>query len=368
VGLSLWQIGLILTGGLLTATIYNLFIGFLVDHVGRKKVLITFGSLATLSGFVFALTSDPIILSFVGIVSAMGSRGGFGPVQMVERVIIAQTSPDDKRTLTYAIRSTLNSIADSAGSLFTGMAILIQNWYNITEIGSLKIMFILYAFLNLVTVLLYSQLSKKVEIKESFNREHQPLSTETKKNTFKLSLLFSMDTFGSGFTTPSLVSYWFFIRFGLNIDMIGVIFSVSGLLKAASYLIAARISDRIGLIKTMFLSHFPAQIMTMSIPFMPTITSSVIVFLSRSLLSSMDVPTRQSYIMAIVKPEERSRVAGTINIPRSFTYAISPSLAGFIMQFIGNFLPFIIAGGIKATYDVTLYLTFKKIRPPEEQS
>jgi len=144
-------------------------------------------------------------------------------------------------------------------------------------------------------------------------------------------------------------------------------FSVSSLLAAASFMLAARISERIGLINTMVYSHLPANVMTMTIPYMPTLAASTALYLSRALLSQMDVPTRQSYVMAIVKPEERSRVAGLINLPRSLTLAVSPSLAGFIMQFMGLSLPFLIAGGLKAAYDLALYFTFRNVKPPEEE-
>jgi MFS family permease len=166
--------------------------------------------------------------------------------------------------------------------------------------------------------------------------------------------------------TQSLVSYWFFDRFGLGMDAIGTIFAASSLLAAVSFMLAARVSERIGLINTMVYSHLPANLMTMSIPYMPNLATSSAVYVGRSLLSQMDVPTRQSYTMAIVKPEERSRVAGLINLPRSLTSALGPSIAGAIMQFMGPSVPFLIAGGLKAAYDLGLYFMFRNVKPPEE--
>jgi MFS family permease len=365
-GLPLWQIGLMLTGGLLTSTFFNLVAGFLADRVGRKKMLIVFGLLITFSGIVFTFVDNPVVLIIVAVLSTMGYRGGFGPTAMLERVILAQSCTDDRRTRMYAIRSTLNSIARSVGSLFVGTIVLLQNWYGLTEIDSYRVLFGVYAFLNLAIVFFYSQLSSAAEMEELQVEQTLSLSSETRMNVLKLSLLFSLDSFGGGFVTSSLVSYWFFVRFGLNMDAIGIIFSASSLLAAASFMLAARISERIGLINTMVYSHLPANVMTMTIPYMPTLTTSIILYFSRALLSQMDVPTRQSYIMAIVKPEERSKVAGLINLPRSLTLAISPSIAAFIMQFIGLSIPFLIAGGLKATYDIMLYFTFRHIKPPEE--
>ena len=200
------------------------------------------------------------------------------------------------------------------------------------------------------------------------HEEQAPLSPQTKRYVVLLSVLFSMDALGGSFTTHSLVAYWFFERFGLGMDVIGAIFSASSLLAAASYMLAARISERIGLINTMVYSHLPANIMMALVPYMPNLPTSLSLYLGRNLLSQMDVPTRQSYTMAIVKPEERSRVQGLINLPRSFTMAVGPSIAGYIMQFVGFSLPFLLAGAIKGLYDVLLWVTFRNVKPPEERA
>ena len=228
-------------------------------------------------------------------------------------------------------------------------------------------MFVIYGMLAFVVLLLYSRLSSDAEISTSLRENaSEPLSPETKSFVIKLSLLFSMDSFGGGLLTSTLVSYWFFQRFNLSVDIIGTIFFISSLLAAVSFLLATRIAAKIGLIRTMVYSHLPSSIMTIIIPFLPTAVTSTIIYTSRSLLSQMDRPTRQSYTMAVVKPEERTRVGGLINLPRSLTQAISPTIASILMQFVGLSLPFIIAGTIKSIYDIALYWTFKDIRPPEE--
>jgi MFS family permease len=359
------MIGFVLTGGLLFSTLLNTVAGFLADRLGRKKMLLLFGLSIALSGIIFATVSTSLVLIPVAIISAMGSRGGFGSANMLERVILAQTCPEDKRTRMYAIRSTLNSVTRSVGSLFAGGVVLIQNWFGVSQIPAYKWMFTIFAFINLVVVILYSFLSEKSEIVESMGTSIS-LSPETKRKVLKLSFLFSIDSLGGGFIPSSLVSYWFFNRFGLDMDTIALIFSGSSLLAALSYMLAARISESIGLIKTMVYSHLPASLMTMSIPFMPSLWASSGIYMGRSLLSQMDVPTRQSYVMAIVKPEERSMVAGLINLPRSLTAAIGPTIAGFLMQFMGPYLPFLLAGGLKAIYDIALYFNFRNVKPPEE--
>ena len=366
-GLPLWQIGLVLTGGRLASTLFNMVAGFLADKVGRRRMLVFFGLIPVFAGVVYATMTNPYLLVPIAVVSTLGSRGGFGPVNMLEGVILAQACSDEKRTRLYAIRSTLNSVAVSAGSLFAGAIVILQGRFSLSVGASYMWMFGIYALLNLLTVALYSLLSDAAEV-ENPAEEALPLSPETRRNVLRLSLLFSVDSLGSGFVTQSLVSYWFFDRFGLGMDAIGTIFAASSLLAAVSFMLAARVSERIGLINTMVYSHLPANLMTMSIPYMPNLATSSTVYVGRSLLSQMDVPTRQSYTMAIVKPEERSRVAGMINLPRSLTSALGPSIAGAIMQFVGPSIPFLIAGGLKAAYDLALYFMFRNVKPPEEES
>jgi MFS family permease len=340
--------------------------GFLADRIGRRRMLVFFGLIPVFAGVAYATMTNPYLLVPIAVVSTLGSRGGFGPANMLERVILAQACSDERRTRLYAIRSTLNSVAVAAGSLFAGAIVLLQNRFSLSVGASYMWMFGIYALLNLLTVALYSRLSDAAEV-ENPAEEALPLSPETRRNILRLSLLFSVDSLGGGFMTQSLVSLWFFDRFGLGMDAIGTIFAASSLLAAVSFMLAARVSERIGLINTMVYSHLPASLMTMSIPFMPNLATSSTVYVGRSLLSQMDVPTRQSYTMAIVKPEERSRVAGLINLPRSLTSALGPSIAGAIMQFVGPSVPFLIAGGLKAAYDLALYFMFRNVKPPEEE-
>jgi MFS family permease len=365
-GFPIWQVGVILTGGLLSSTFFNLLADYLADHVGRRKLLIYFGAITTLSGIVFFLSTSPMILVPIAIISSLGYRGGFSAPQMLERVILAQSCPPSKRTRVYAIRSTLSSVAISIGSLFTGMVVILQNRLSLTEISSYQWMFGVYAFINLIVIFLYSLLTEDAEIKVK-ESEQPPLSPETRKYVLLLSALFSIDALGGSFLTQSLVAYWFFERFGLGMDTIGIIFSASSILAALSFMLAARLSERIGLINTMVFSHLPANLMMAAIPYVPSLEASLFLYLGRSILSQMDVPTRQSYTMAIVKPEERSRVQGLINLPRSLTLTFGPAIAGYIMQFIGLSLPFLLAGLIKVGYDVALWLVFKDIKPPEEE-
>jgi len=364
-GLPLWQTGLVLSGGLATSTLFNLVAGYLADRMGRRRLLMFFGLMSTAAGLVFTITNQPMILVVTAVIASMGYGGGFGAAQMLERVILAQCCEDEERTDLYAIRSTIGSLATAAGSLFTGFLVVIQSLGYVESIAY-RMMFGVFTVLNLIIVFLYLMLDEEAEIEEE-KAVQVALSPETKRYAVLLSILFSMDALGGAFIGRSLAAYWFFERFGLGMDKIGMIFSASSLLAAVSFMLAARISKRIGLINTMVFSHLPANLMMAVIPYMPTLETSLFFYLGRSLLSMMDVPTRQSYTMAIVKPEERSRFQALLNLPRSVTMAIGPGIAAYVMQFVGISMPFLIAGIIKSFYDIALWFTFKDIKPPEEE-
>jgi MFS family permease len=365
-GLPLWQTGLVLSGGLAVSTIQSLVAGYIADRIGRRKLLLFLGLIPASAGLVFALTTQPSILVVTAVVSSMGYGGGFSAVQMLERVILAQCCADEERTNLYAVRSTIGSLATAAGALFTGLLVVLQG-FGYTELVAYRFMFGVFTALNLVIVFLYLMLDEEAEVEEE-KAVQVALSSEARRYVILLSILFSMDSLGSAFIGRSLAAYWFFERFGLGMDKIGMIFSASSLLAAVSFMLAARISRRIGLINTMVFSHLPSNMMTAIIPYMPTIEASLFFYLGRSLLSQMDVPTRQSYTMAIVKPEERSRFQALLNLPRSVTMAVGPSIAAYIMQFVGLNMPFLIAGVIKGAYDVALWFMFKDIKPPEEEN
>ena len=364
-GLSISQIGLVLTGGLISSTLFNLAAGYLEAWLGRRKLLIFFGFISVIAGIIFAVSSNTALLIAVAIFASMGYAGGFGAAQMLERVILAQSCENNRRTELYAIRSTVGSLSTAAGSLFTGLLVVLASW-GLSEGGAYQVMFGVFAGLNLVMVILYMLLDEAAEIKLEETKQVS-LCPETKRYLVMLSILFSMDTLGGAFITQSLVAYWFFERFGLAMDRIGLIFAVSSLLSAVSFMTAARVSKRIGLINTMVYSHLPSSMTLAAIPYMPNLWTSLVLYLGRSLLSNMDVPARDSYTMAIVKPEERARFQSLLNLPRSFTLAIGPSVAGYLMQFIGLSTPFLFGGIIKSIYDVSLWYTFKDIKPPEER-
>jgi sugar phosphate permease len=190
---------------------------------------------------------------------------------------------------------------------------------------------------------------------------------QSKGIVLRLSGLFAVDSFAGGFVIQSIVSFWFFTRFGADLTTLSYIFSIAGILTAFSYIAAAKIADKIGLINTMVFTHIPANILIIGLAFAPTLAVAVILYLSRMALSQMDVPTRQSYIVAVVREEERTSAAGITNISRNITQAMSPSLVGILIQSISLSAPFVIGGALKIAYDIALFLNFRNVKPPEEE-
>jgi MFS family permease len=190
----------------------------------------------------------------------------------------------------------------------------------------------------------------------------------SRRAIFKLSALFSLDAFAGGFVVQSFVAYWFHVRFNAEPALLGSIFFGANVLAGVSALMAARVASRIGLIRTMVYTHLPSNVLLMLVPLMPTLPLAIGVLLLRFSISQMDVPTRQSYTLAVVEPDERSAAAGVTGVARTTGAALSPSLTGLLMSTTALLsVPFFLSGGLKIIYDVLLYRSFKSIRPPEEQ-
>jgi predicted MFS family arabinose efflux permease len=240
----------------------------------------------------------------------------------------------------------------------------VANRTSLTLEQALMGMFGLYTVLALVALLLYRQLSPAIEPSET--QPAAPLQ-ESKGTVYRLAALFSIDSFGSGFVVQSLLAFWLFERFDISVAAVGTIFFWTGLLSAFSYFIAVWLAQRIGLINTMVFSHLPANLFLMLTPLMPTLPLAIGLLMARSLLSQMDVPTRNSYVMAVVTPSERPAAASVTAVPRSLATATSPLISGWLLGLTTFGWPLIIGGGLKIAYDLLLLRMFRSVRPPEEQ-
>ena len=371
VGFGDLYIGLLLTSTLVNSVIFTLIASFYADRIGRRKILIIYTVLMSLSGTIFFLTTNYIALiasALIGTINVTGTETG--AFLSIEQAALPQTlSNIKKRNTAYALYNMVGTFAMSAGVLLSGLPQILAQEYGLNQIESIRPLFLLYSIIGVALSGIYYLISNKVEVQvnKGSKRLKETLSPKSKQIVGKLSSLFAVDSFAGGFVIQSIVSLWFFTKFGIELTTLSYIFSIAGVLTAFSYLAAAKIADRIGLINTMVFTHIPSNILIILVAFAPTLPLAVAFYLARMALSQMDVPTRQSYIVAVVRENERTAAAGITNVSRNITQAISPSLAGYILQSL-SFLsaPFVIGGVLKIVYDVVLYFNFKNIKPPDE--
>ncbi|MCC7107112.1 MAG: MFS transporter [Chloroflexi bacterium] len=368
-GYDATQIGIVVSASLIGSAFLTLALSSVADHVGRRRVLTFCSALMALSGAAFALTDSFWILlaaTLTGTVSATSSE--VGPFLSLEMAILPRTAPDERRTRLFSVYNLLGSGATAAGSLFTGAIGALTAIFSDDALLAGRLLFWLYATLALANLSIVLRLTEAVE-QAPVARPASLLGLHRSRGrVFGLAALFSLDSFGGGFVIQSLIAYWFVLRFDLGLESLGPIFFGANVLAALSYLAAEKVAARIGLLNTMVFSHLPSEVLLVLIPLMPTAELAVACLLLRQSISQMDVPTRQSYLMAVVEPDERTAAAGLTNVARQVTQAISPALAGLSLNLAALGLPFFLAGGLKAIYDVALLVAFRKVRPPEEEA
>jgi len=360
--------GIIITATLVSSSFFTLFASVYADRIGRRKILMLFSGLMVIAGLIFAFTTDYYLLlvaALIGLINATGVN--FGPFISIEQAIIPQTSSDKKRNYAFALYQTTGTFAMAAGTLFAKLPEILQQQYGFDVIPSFKPLFLGYVLIGLATMAIYYSLSKLSEVQSEDNRKKVVLSPETKSIVKRLSILFGMDSFAGGFVIPTWVAFWFFTKFDAPLGEVSEIMFYAIMLTAVSYLVAARLAGKIGLVNTMVFTHIPSNILLILLAIAPTLQIAIIVYLIRMSLSQMDVPTRQSYIVAIVRPEERTAVAGMTNLSRNIPFSVSPTLVGYSFQFVSLAFPFFFAGALKTAYDLLLYKNFRKIKPPEEK-
>lgn len=365
-GLNAARIGGLIAVGLAGLAGGNFFVSFFADFVGRRKTLMLLSAASALGGVGLAVCENFFWLlgiAFVGMVNAMGRDRGAGFT--LEQAILPETTSDRHRTQIIAWYNLILDAGMALGSLAGGLPALLRERFALPAIASYQGVLLLYAGFGIGSLLLYAGLGRAVEI-------HDPtpwhkVSRQTRGILARLSLLFGFDSFAGGFLPASLVAFFFFRRFGIGEAWIGPLFFTGHLLTAASYLAAAWLSRRIGLLRTMVLAHIPANLCLVALPFVPTLGVAIILFLTRELLVEMDVPTRQSYVMGLVGPKERTLASGVTNLTRTAAWAVAPGLAGWAMKAMWLGTPLIVGGLLKVVYDLTLYRQFRYVRPPEER-
>jgi MFS family permease len=361
------RIGLLLTLTLVGDIAVSLWLTTTADRLGRRRTLVLGAILMLMAGIVFALTNNFLVLviaATIGVISPSGNE--VGPFLSVEQASLSQVIPDQIRTEVFGWYNLAGSLATAIGALVSGLATQFLQNEGIPALESYRAVVWGYAGAGLIIAVLFLWLSCAVELPPNSSRLAHVAGARvflglhrSKGTVIKLSALFSLDAFAGGFVMQSIMAYWFHIRFGAEPATLGAIFFGANILAAISALTAAKLASRIGLIKTMVFTHIPSNILLILVPFMPNLYLANLMLLLRFSISQMDVPTRQSYVMAVVEPDERSAAAGVTAVARSIGAAISPSLATLMLA--GSVMmawPFVIGGGLKIIYDFLLYRSF----------
>lgn len=369
-GLSEIQVGLLLTLTLAGDAAITLWLTTHADFIGRRRLLVAGAMLMLLAGTVFLLTRNPAMLTLAAIVGVLSPSGNeIGPFLSIEQASLAQLVPDQKRTQVFAWYNLAGSFATATGALSGGwlaQGLQASGW---TALASYQMVLAGYALAGLLLAFCFLALTPAVEVTANTVSEKHILGLhKSRRVVFKLSALFALDAFAGGLIVQSMFALWFHLRFGVESGVIGSIFFGANILAGISALLAVRIARRFGLINTMVFTHIPSSIFLMLMPLMPNLPIAIALLLMRFSISQMDVPTRQSYTMAVVSPDERSAASGVTSIARSVGAALSPSLAGiFISSSALINVPFFLCGGLKIIYDLALWREFSAVKPPEEQ-
>jgi MFS family permease len=372
-GLSQSQTGMLLTLTMVGDTFISLFLTTRADRIGRRRMLIIGAFLMAGAGLTFAATRNLLVLTIAGTIGVISPSGNeVGPFLSIEQAALSHVVPSRFRTTAFAWYTLAGSFATAIGSLFGGLLPGVPR-IAITLVGGYRAVVVLYATLGILLALLFMRLSPATEVRVS--EEDSPRGTvkplfgvdRSRRVVFKLSGLFALDSFAGGFVAQSFAAYWFYLKFGVNPSMLGAIFFGANVFAGISALLASRLAARFGLVRTMVFTHLPSNILLILVPLMPTLPLAIAVLLQRFSISQMDVPTRQSYTMAIVRPEERSAAAGVAGVARTVGASIAPVFVGLMFARPALIsLPFFIAGALKIAYDLLLYREFSTVQPPEE--
>jgi MFS family permease len=358
------QIGLVATASLFGTAVFTLLIGLIAPRHDLRNMLLLGAALMAFTGIAFPSSEHLILIAAVSFIGTINpSTGDIGVLVPLEHALLARSIADEERTRAFARYSLVGALSMAAGALAAGITdILVAR--GLGNIAAFRLMFYLYAVLGLMAAAVYQRLPRTPA---EPSRPVAPLGP-SRQVVYKLAALFSVDAFAGGFIVQSLLALWLFEKFELSLTAASLFFFWSGVLSAFSYPVAARIAGRIGLINTMVFTHIPSSICLIAAAFSPDLTLALGLLLVRSALSQMDVPTRTSYVMAVVTPAERTAAASVTAVPRSLASSISPAFAGMLLTLPFAGLPLVFCGSLKIIYDLALLYSFRHIKPPEEKA
>lgn len=375
IGLSESETGILLTLTLAGDTLVSLWLTTRADRIGRRRVLRIGALLMAAAGLIFASTRNFVWLVLAGTVGVISPSGNeVEPFLSVEQAALSHVVSDRTRTAVFAWYTVTGALATAVGSLLAGVLVQLLQKTPATSAESYRAVLLLYAFFGFLLLFLFSRVSSATEVTSPGEEAATPPQmrsflgvSHSRDIVLKLSGLFALDSFAGGFVIQSFAAYWFHARFGVNPATLGCVFFGANVLAGTSALLASRLALRFGLVNTMVFTHLPSNILLILVPLMPTLSLAVFVLFLRFSISQKDVPTRQSYTMAVVRPEERSAAAGISSVARTTGAAVAPVFAGLLFARPALMsVPFFIAGAVKIVYDLLLYREFTAYRPPEE--
>jgi MFS family permease len=365
IGFSPQQIGIVASASLLGTAALTLITGFIAPRFELRNLFLAGAALIVFTGLVFPAAESiaPVLLiAFIGSINP--SAGDLGMLVPLEHALLTKETADRDRTSVFARYSLIGALTSAVGSLAAALPEILAShgWQRLIAI---KLMFYGYAALGLLAAFLYRRLPR--DHSHAANLPKAALGP-SRKIVYRLAALFSMDAFAGGFVVQSLLALWLFQRFDLSLEAASLYFFCSSLLGAFSFPVAAWLAGRIGLVNTMVFTHIPSSLCLIAAAFSSSLTAVLALLLVRSALSQMDVPTRSSYVMAVVTPAERTAAASVTAVPRSLASSVSPAFTGILLATSFSGMPLVVCGALKIVYDVALLFCFRHIKPPEESS
>ena len=367
-GLSATWIGAVIAAGLAGSAAATAWISYRVDVLGRRRSMVLLAILTSFGGIALILSNSPVLLlclSFVAMLNGMGTDRS--ALFAIEQAALPNIVGDRQRTWTLSWYNVILDTGGALGALSGALPVVIQETAGVDLQSAYHWLFAGYSAVNLCAAGLYLFLTDEIAFRKPADTvQRLEITPEAKGIVRRISALFALDAGGGGFLADALLAYWFFQRFGMNEQSLGVLFFAVRILNATSHLGAAWLAGRIGLVKTMVFTHLPSSLFLLLVPLAPSFRIAAALLLAREALVEMDVPTRQSYVAAMVRPHERVYASGITNLIRTLSWAATSSVAGALMQHVAFSAPLVLGGGMKVIYDALLYRNFRHLKPPEE--
>ena len=367
-GLSATWIGAVIAAGLAGSAAATALISYRAGALGQRRSLVMLALVSASGGLILILFRSPVALVVLGFIAMLNGMGTDRSAAFaIEQAAIPAFVSDRQRTWALSWYNVILDAGGALGALSGALPVVIQRAGGIELESAYRWVFAGYSLANIVAAMLYLFMTDAIELRKVSTIPGSEITANAKRIVRRISALFALDAAGGGFLADALLAYWFFQRFGMDERSLGVLFFVVRVLNATSHLGAAWLAGRIGLVNTMVFTHLPSSLFLLAVPFAPSFPIAAGLLLAREALVEMDVPTRQSYIAAMVQPHERVYASGITNLTRTLSWAVTSSAAGALMQYVAFSAPLIAGGGMKVVYDALLYRNFRHLRPPEER-